>query len=242
VRSMRVATAWFALAAYLPVTAAAQEPVPVSIQDNSFLIEEAYNQERGVVQHISTLLRSPGSWSYSLTQEWPLSGQRHQLSFTVPIERGVGDVAINYRHQLTGLGLGGGGRAAFAPRLSLLLPTTEGGSLGLQVNLPVSAMLTRGVVSHWNAGATLTRANETVYNGGASVIWLARPSVNFMLEVVWTGSARSGDVIVNPGLRWAHNLGNLQIVPGISFPDGRDVFLYLSFEHPFASTGPARAP
>jgi len=237
---VRVATAWFALATCLPVAAVAQEPVPISIQDNSFLIEEAYNQERGVVQHISTLLRSRGSWSYSLTQEWPLSGQRHQLSFTVPIERGVGDVAINYRHQLTGLG--GGGRLAFAPRLSLLLPTADGGSLGLQVNLPVSAMLTRGVVSHWNAGATLMRVDETVYNGGASVIWLARPAVNFMLEVVWTGSARSGEVIVNPGVRWAHNLGSLQIVPGISFPDGRDVFLYLSFEHPFASTGPGRAP
>ena len=231
---------WFALAACLPVAAAAQEAIPIPIQDNSFLIEEAYNQERGVVQHISTLLRSRGSWSYSLTQEWPLSGQRHQLSFTIPIERGVGDVAINYRRQVTGTG--GGGGAAFAPRLSLLLPTADGGSPGLQVNLPVSAMLTPGVVSHWNAGATLRRADGTVYNGGASLIWLARPSVNFMLEVVWTGSAQSGEVIVNPGLRWAHNLGNVQIVPGVSFPDGRDVFLYLSFEHPFTSTRTGRAP
>jgi hypothetical protein len=237
---MRAATAWFALAAWLPVAAAAQEPAPIPIQDNSFLVEEAYNQEGGVVQHINTLLRARRSWSYSLTQEWPLGGQRHQLSFSVPIEGGVGDVAINYRHQLTGLG--GGGRAAFAPRLSLLLPTADGGSPGLQVNLPVSAMLTRGVVSHWNAGATLTRSEETVYNGGASVIWLARPSVNFMVELVWAGSARSGEVIVNPGLRWAHNLGRLQIVPGISFPDGRDVFFYVSFEHPFTSTGPTPVP
>ena len=227
---MRVAAVCFALAAYLPVAAAAQAPVPISIQDNSFLIEEAYNQERGVVQHINTLLHSRGTWSYSLTDEWPLGGQRRQLSFTVPIERGIGNVAINYRHQLAGLG---GGATAFAPRLSLLLPTADGGSPGLQVNLPVSAMLTRGVVSHWNAGATLTRGDETVYNGGASVIWLARPTVNLMLEVVWSGTTGGGETIVNPGLRWAHNLGRLQIVPGISFPRGRDVFFYLSFEHPF---------
>ena len=31
------------------------------IQDNSFLVEEAYNQERGVVQHINTFQRrAPG--------------------------------------------------------------------------------------------------------------------------------------------------------------------------------------
>ena len=225
------AAAWLMLAASLPVAAAAQAPPPVPIQDNSFLIEEAYNQEAGVVQHINTLLRARRSWSYSLTQEWPLGGQRNQISFTLPIEQGVGNAAINYRRQLTGLG--GGGAPAFAPRLSLILPTAGAGSAGFQVNLPVSVMLTRDVVSHWNAGATLARAEETVYNGGASVIWLAHPAVNLMLEVVWAGTARSGETIVNPGLRWAHNLGGLQVVPGISFPNGRDVFLYLSFEHPF---------
>lgn len=238
---MRAAVASLILTTWLPVAAAAQEPAaaPAPIQDNSFLIEEAYNQETGVVQHINTLLRARQSWAYSFTQEWPLRGQRHQISFTLPIENGVGDAAINYRHQLVGIG---GGRAAFAPRLSVLLPTGDGGSTGLQVNLPLSVMLARNLVSHWNAGATLVRTDVTVYNGGASVIWLARPTVNLMLEAVWTGTTGGGEWIVNPGLRWAHNVGSLQIVPGISFPRGRDVFLYLSFEHPFKSTGPAPAP
>lgn len=235
---MRPATAWFAVAALLPVAARAQQPMPPSIQDNSFLIEEAYNQERGVVQHISTLLRSRGSWVYSLTQEWPVSGQRHQLSFTIPVERGVGAVAINYRRQLAGMG----GGTAFAPRFSVLLPTAGTGNTAVQLNLPVSALITRDVVSHWNAGAALERRNATVYNAGASVIWLLRPSVNLMLELAWVGTAGTGDVVVNPGLRWAHNVGELQIVPGVAFPDGRDVFLYLSFEHPFRSFEPAPAP
>src|SRR5215475_6685724 len=48
-------------------------PKESPIQDNSFLIEEAYNQERHVVQHISTFSRMWNSkdWNYTFTQEWP---------------------------------------------------------------------------------------------------------------------------------------------------------------------------
>jgi hypothetical protein len=207
----------------------AQEPAPPPIQDNSFLVEEAYNQERGVVQHISTLLRAGRSWSYNFTQEWPLIVQRHQLSYTVPIEDGVGDIAINYRQQVAGIG----GGTAFAPRLSLLVPTGTGSQTAVQLNLPVSVPLARPFVAHLNAGATASRRTPTLYNAGASLIWLARPAINLMFEAVWVGDANSGDWTFNPGMRWAHNVGSLQIVPGIAFPDGRDVFFYLSFEHPF---------
>ena len=57
----------------LPI-AAAQQPSTVAeekpIQDNSFLIEEAYNQEAGVVQHISFFSYFPESedWVYTFTQ------------------------------------------------------------------------------------------------------------------------------------------------------------------------------
>ena len=59
---------------------------PAPIQDNSFLVEEAYNQERGVVQHISTFSRMWNSrdWTYSFTQEWPgPRNWRHQFSYTL---------------------------------------------------------------------------------------------------------------------------------------------------------------
>src|SRR5260221_10479412 len=48
------------------------EEAPI-IQDNSFLVEEAYNQEFGVVQHIQTFQRvwSTHSWGYTFTQECP---------------------------------------------------------------------------------------------------------------------------------------------------------------------------
>jgi hypothetical protein len=252
--------------------ALAQERAPApAIADNSFLLEEAYNQEPGVVQHISAfqLFRGAESWAYTFTQEWPLFGQRHQLSYTLPIRRtqdgpatatGLGDVAVNYRYQLAGTeGL------SVAPRLSLLLPTGRSkldlgtGALGVQANLPVSVVIADRLVTHWNAGATVTasaknavgdRATTRAYNVGASVVWLAQPVFNVLLEVVWTRdetvtgpgrTAASDGLSISPGIRWAHNFSSgLQIVPGIAFPTGvgpsagtHAVFLYLSFEHPF---------
>src|SRR3982751_4173874 len=70
-----------------PPPASRLPPPGKPIQDNSFLLEEAYNQERAVIQHISSVLfdRSISTWLYSLTDEWPLGGQRHQLSVTVPV-------------------------------------------------------------------------------------------------------------------------------------------------------------
>src|ERR1700693_4022087 len=68
---------------------AQQDPTPAAepgIQDNSFLVEEAYNQNFGVVQHISSFTRFFDSkdWNYTFTQEWPVPGDaRHQLSYTL---------------------------------------------------------------------------------------------------------------------------------------------------------------
>jgi hypothetical protein len=46
--------------------------------------------------------------------------------------------------------------------------------------------------------------------------------------------------VLNPGLRGALNLGDLQVVPGASYivglgegADENGVFVYLSLEHPF---------
>src|SRR6185295_5301149 len=140
------------LAVLLAALPAGAQKGDAPIQDNSFLIEEAYNQEAGVVQHINAFARDDdtGDWVYTFTQEWPLGGQRHQLSYTVPWLRfedggsGVGDVAVNYRLQLVG---SGETPVAFAPRLTALLPTGDeekgrgAGAAALQVNLPLSVVL-----------------------------------------------------------------------------------------------------
>jgi hypothetical protein len=248
--------------------------VPPPIEDNSFLIEEAYNQGRGVVQHINTFSRVAGGdgWEYTFTQEWPLGGRAHQLSYTIPVSRndaasgartGIGDVAINYRYQVGGLEHRG---LAFAPRASLLLPTGASrhglgsGGTGIQFNLPFSAELPAHLVAHSNAGITYTpRARDTNGNSaatrsyalGQSLIWLAHPKLNLMLESIWTSAhdvvgrgqtVRTSEFLLSPGLRGAIDFpSGLQIVPGIAFPFGigssrgeRAVFVYLSLEHPFA--------
>lgn len=248
-----------ALALLLAPALPAQSSEPIA--DNSFLIEEAYNQEAGVVQHIGTFARvhGSGSWSSSFTQEWPLGGPRHQIGFTLPVAHaapvgtGLGDLALNYRYQLAGAG---DAALYVAPRLSLLLPTGSerrghgSGSLGLQLNLPASYVIAPAVATHWNAGATLGTDETTLdLNLGASVVWQLRPRFNFLVEAVWlseepAGAAREESAFLNPGVRWAHDFaGGLQVVPGLAYtiglgPSAGDdgLFLYLSFEHPFART------
>ena len=252
-----------------PLTAYRSPLAAVQIQDNSFLIEEAYNQEAGVVQHISTFSRSGGGeWDYSFTQEWPLGGIRHQLSYTIPVQHadgsgtGLGDIALNYRYQLAG---NPDARTVAAPRFSLILPTGNDelergtGAVGFQVNLPLTQVIDSQLVTHWNAGSTLTpsarnslgrQATTSDFNLGGSLIWLARPSLNLLLEALWLSeesvagdgrTVRGESGLLSPGIRMAFNLpGGLQIVPGVAYtvglgPDSSpdSVFLYLSFEHPF---------
>jgi hypothetical protein len=126
------------------------------IQDNSFLIEEAYNQEDGVIQHISSFERLTNSrdWVYTQTDEWPLRTLKHQVSVTLAATHagsfagsgaGWGDTAFNYRYQLLG---SGESKLAIAPRMTLLFPTGDhqfgrgSGGPGLQTNLPVSIQRT----------------------------------------------------------------------------------------------------
>jgi hypothetical protein len=233
------------LAAFALATPALLHAEEAGIADNSFLIEEAYNQEAGVVQHISTFMyvKKSDSWAYTFTQEWPFHDETHQLSYTIPVldpgsSAGLGDIALNYRYQAVS-----GGSVAFSPRASLLLPTGDykkgrgTDELGYQVNLPVSVQLSDNVVTHWNLGATYTkdarepggsRANTTSMNYGASLIYLWSPTFNLMLEAAGGhlqspqagGGKASGDsLIINPGVRYAINFDSgLQVVTGLAVP------------------------
>jgi hypothetical protein len=263
------------LAAILAFAAFAASPtfaraVDGPIQDNSFLIEEAYNQEAGVIQHISTFARTgTGAWGYSFTEEWPVLGQAHQASVTFTASGsdgaspGIGDLAFNYRFQAIG---SGETRVAFAPRLTMLLPTGDperglgAGGAGVQVNLPLSVELSKGLVTHVNVGGTYVptargltgeSGTSTTFAAGDSLVWLVHPNFNVMLEGLYTttslpgGTDRTETFTINPGLRGAINFASgLQVVPGLSVPLGvgpssgeKAIFLYLSFEHPFQLAG-----
>lgn len=203
------------------------------IRDNLFLLEEAYNQEPGVIQHISVFQMSPRTrgWSYSYTDEWPVPADLHQLSVTLDVSGlpqggpvSFGDVLLNYR--LQALGRGGKGTVAMAPRLSMVLPTgsvakgTGRGAIGVQVALPVSIEMGRFFVTHLNAGLTVTPSahapggrTETALDatGGLAMVWQPVSWMNPLVEVVYRneeelmarGSRRVASVVVNPGLRLA---------------------------------------
>jgi hypothetical protein len=200
-----------------PVDSSKAAELASPIQDNSFLVEEAYNQEDGVIQHISFVqLLNTHDVVYTQTDEWPLRSLKHQLSVTASVNEsgnyrefgpGWGDTAMNYRYQLVG---SGETRVAIAPRLSMLLPTGDSGAgrgyggWGLQTNLPISVQLNRHVVTHWNAGVTWIPSARDAQGNGAklvnpnlaqSTVWLIKPRFNALCEVVWTNNAS----VVGPG-------------------------------------------
>jgi DtxR family Mn-dependent transcriptional regulator len=146
-------------------SAQAQPPPPsepFAIADNSFFVEEAFNQEAGVFQNIvGALFEEGGGFGLTFTQEWPAPSMKHQLSYTATLlsvddEAGPGDVLLNYRYQLFEEGPG---RPAMSPRVSLIVPVGDearglgNGGWGVQFNLPVSKQLDDFYV-HGNVGLT----------------------------------------------------------------------------------------
>src|SRR5262245_47349168 len=184
-----------------PVAAQAQQPFqpatePFRISDNSFLVEEAFNQEAGVFQNIFNASRSEHVWSSTFTQEWPIASQTHQFSYTLAWANGerfdFGDVLLNYRYQAM---MEGPGRPAFSPRVSVILPTASdadiGDSFGLQFNLPFSKQ-TGDVYWHWNGGMTWrpavdfgngSESLESPFFAGSAIVRV-KPMFHAMLESV----------------------------------------------------------
>ena len=255
-----------------------------SIEDNSMFIEEAFNQEAGIIQHISNFVFNGGDFIYNYTQEIPLADVKHQFSFGVSyaslkkpddiavqnknyITNGLGDIYLNYRPMI----LGKKDWALVIPRFTVIVPTGNAryglglGSWGAQFNLAVTKRLNKKITTHYNAGYTLmTKADHYTYtsegnpvltyeknigtkNIGVSAIWLVKPKFNLMVEYVSTFGKEMEDdgsltkmntSIINPGFRFAIDIGKVQIVPGAGIPlnftnntfDATGGFIYLSIE------------
>jgi hypothetical protein len=187
-----------------------------AIEDNSFLVEEAYNQEEGVVQHIFNAVYSNDprqrGWAFNFTQEWPVFSQEHQFSYSIPSfsfresgERvsGIGDILLNYRYQLLEEG---DRKPAIAPRFSLILPTgnrrkgTGNGVVGYQWLVPFSKKLPPRLAFHADLGLTYLPGVRVPLDAGglsskrslvspnlaASTIFAFSSRVHAMLE--WVGT------------------------------------------------------
>jgi Putative MetA-pathway of phenol degradation len=253
----------------IPASAEDEDPRPAAgIQDNSFLIEEAYNQKPGEVQFVKTLRRQQRDWHLDFETEWALGSQDHQFSFGVPHSwirndegqtvKGFGDLMLNYRYQFWHESAT---MPAFAPRLSLILPTgsrtkgTGDESFGLETNLPFSKIVSDRVTLHANAGLAhlfdVDGQSPTSYKLGGSAIYAVTRDFNWMLEVVGEWEETVNDLreierqftfTINPGFRTAINFRDeSQLVVGFSVPIGLSkgnapdygLFFYLSYEHDF---------
>ena len=243
-------------------SAVEQEPAPAAattssaaqsegpIQDNSFLVEEAYNQEDGVIQHISFVqFLNSHDVVYTQTDEWPLRSLKHQLSVTASVNKS-GNYRVRtglgrYRSQLP-LSACRQRRARLA--ISPVFPCcchwqqrrgTGLWRLGLADQPSYQPRLNRHIVTHWNAGVTwIPSAQDAQHNHATvvnpnlaqSTVWLVKPRFNALCEVVWTNNAsvvasgqtaRQQALFVSPGVRWAYNFkSGLQIVPGVAVPMG----------------------
>lgn len=171
---------------------AAEEAGPEHIRDNAFLVEEAFNQEQGEVQHIFNWIilwnRFAGGksreFANTYTMEIPLGSQKHQFSFTTQFltafeqnngspatqQGDVGDTFLNYRYQL----LASDEFLWCAPRITLILPTADQrfglgtGEVGYQFNLPLSRYGEQ-FDFHFNAGSTsIPNASVPLGNGAFS--------------------------------------------------------------------------
>jgi len=215
------------------------------IKDNSFLMEEAYNQEAGVVQFINGYQYSDRTkeWGYTFTNEIPIPDETHQFSYVIPIAKkvgppaatGIGDVVLNYRYQLVS-----NEAVAMAPRFSIILPTGDykkglgNGSTGVQFNQAVSITINDRWTNHWNAGFTFTHGAKNIdgdtadifgFNFGSSVVYGWTKKTNLLCEFVMNNSevvsgpdskTSSSTYFVVPGIRTAFQAGSdTEIVPGL---------------------------
>jgi hypothetical protein len=246
-------------AAVAQTTTPQAKPEPFEITDNSFLVEEAFNQEPRIVQNIVGATRQDRAWQMTFTQEWPAPGMRHQLSYTVGADSLSGsgafsDVYLNYRFQVMEEGAG---HPAFSPRLSAILPTGRKlageGFGGLQMNLPFSKQH-GDFYFHWNGGFTWRprgdRPDLFTPALAGSTIYRLRSMLNLMLESVLTfdaddndrgGIQRTTSFTLSPGVRGGWNLDDeTQIILGLAMPvtfandkEAVGVFGYFSYELPF---------
>ncbi|MFZ4715367.1 MAG: hypothetical protein ACOYL6_16710 [Bacteriovoracaceae bacterium] len=177
------------------------------IEDNSFLLEEAYNQEYGVVQFIQGLQynKKAKSYEYSYANEIPMTDELHQFSYTVPVAHnvktedthkdGLGDISLEYRTQWVKRR----DEVLAATKFSLFLPTgdyrrgTGAGYAGFKMNNALTSILSDYFVMHWNLGMTyypksrnaIGDSQDTVsYNYGTSLFYMYSKNFNIFTEFV----------------------------------------------------------
>lgn len=187
-----------------------EKPDDRLLQSNGLLVDTAYHQEDGEVQHSLTFsLSREDGWASAVSQEWPLFSEKHQVSFSLPADllvkrpdgsRGVGDFTLEYSYFLLG---NNESRITVSPGVGVSLPTGSvskglgAGGAGASFKLPISVMLTRRFASNSTVefGYVPSARNTDGdhfhirnYELGQSFVWFARPKFNVLVEAVWERS------------------------------------------------------
>lgn len=215
------------------------------IEDNSFLVEEAYNQEPGVVQFIN-VYQKPNhgkDWSYVFINEIPVMSQEHQFSYEIPYQHiegltsGVGDIKLNYRYQIySNDKFTTTGRLSYVSNTGKFDDGLGAGVPSYETSLVTSIKISEQWLQHWNVGAAHMpkakiasgdAADNNKFFWNLSNVYLITDNFNFMLELVSTQEEAtigkdqtewSANFVVSPSLRYGFNIGEWQFVPGIAFP------------------------
>lgn len=219
-----------------------------AVEDNSFLVEEAYNQEPGVVQFINVYQKNKetNDWNYTFINEIPMGSQSHQFSYEFPFihtdsssSTDIGDVKFNYRYEFFR-----SDKIVTTGRFSVKTPTGKydkgmgTGQTGQEISLVSSVIVSDKWVQHWNMGASYTpnsknasgaKADNSSFFLANSNVWLFTDNLNFMLETVATSTEAttadkktewSSTVTLSPSLRYAIDYKDWQFVPGFAVPTG----------------------
>ncbi len=211
------------------------------IEDNSFLIEEAFNQVYGFYQFIQkfqTPTQKRDNYDYEFETEIPITDKVHQVSYEIPIANtdssnrgGVGDVVLNYRWQpLNKDGF------LVAERFGLITPTgsvrngTGSGSYGFEFMQAATLPLRDHLMNHWNFGFSMIPSAKTsahnfkrtvnTFTAGSSIVYLLNDKFNLMFEALVQSSQQVDD------LGQKNSLTNVYLNPGVRFSidlDYRDI-------------------
>ncbi len=181
-----------------------------AFEDNSFLLEEAINQEKGIMQYISNFYFNNikgGDFLYSFTQEIPITHLRHQISYTLLYEvlnspptgtksNGLGDINLEYNYMVTGKK----DWAMVVPGVTLIIPTGQSGNghgaggFGGKLSLALTKRLSHKLVTHFNLGYTyIAQADRyTLSSSGGRVLAFEKDLQfkNLGASVIWYQSRK----------------------------------------------------
>jgi hypothetical protein len=217
-------------------------------EDNSFLLDEAFTQPKGVWQNIVNVYARKNDFGTSFTQQIPIT-DRHQAGYTLNYsavgsggDSGFGDIYLHYSYAWKGKS----DRILLMPEFTLIVPTGKNrgyGGWGGQFTLAATKRLSPKVMTHYNIGYSyvsradfITSGNSTdrtffeedlhLQNAAASVVWYVTRRFNLMFEstggagkkLVDTHTAKVFNLTLNPGFRVLFKSETAQLVPGLSIP------------------------